>query len=216
MPLVIGQTPGGVLVPIQVDANGVVSVSAAVSSLPTLPAGDNNIGNVDIVSLPSLPAGNNNIGNVDIVTLPATPAGTNMIGKIQAWSYGHEGGSFNKDPIRFGFSGQILLDWANEDLSTGLNSIDSPAVDPGEIWVITNLTMRYAGTVPTRMDIGVYDGSDTYYAFRQVSPASATLYDRQGFWVLVEGDKIRLVVNGATEDDKAFAKAIGYRVDIDQ
>lgn len=36
-----------------------------------LPAGDNNIGNVDVATLPAIPAGNNNIGDVDIATVPA-------------------------------------------------------------------------------------------------------------------------------------------------
>lgn len=47
-----------------------------------LPAGDNNIGNVDVLTLPELPAGDNNIGNVDVVTLPPLPAGTNNIGDV--------------------------------------------------------------------------------------------------------------------------------------
>ena len=51
MPVIIGVTAGGVLVPVRVDANGVMSVSAAVSSLPSLPAGSNNIGDVDILTL---------------------------------------------------------------------------------------------------------------------------------------------------------------------
>lgn len=51
-----------------------------VLSLPALPAGNNNIGDVDIAS--ALPAGDNNIGNVDIVTLPALAAGTNNIGDV--------------------------------------------------------------------------------------------------------------------------------------
>ena len=45
-----------------------------------IPAGNNNIGNVDIAS--AIPAGNNNIGNVDIAS--ALPAGTNAIGKLSA------------------------------------------------------------------------------------------------------------------------------------
>jgi hypothetical protein len=57
-----------------INANG--SINVAVLSIA---AGDNNIGNVDIVSmpnvtvgsLPTLPAGDNNIGNVDIVTVAA-------------------------------------------------------------------------------------------------------------------------------------------------
>uniref|UniRef100_A0A6H2A0Z0 Uncharacterized protein n=1 Tax=viral metagenome TaxID=1070528 RepID=A0A6H2A0Z0_9ZZZZ len=55
-----------------------------------LPAGINNIGDVDVASLPSLPAGINNIGKVDVASQPATviagmtslPAGTNIIGKV--------------------------------------------------------------------------------------------------------------------------------------
>jgi hypothetical protein len=63
-----------------------------------LPAGTNNIGDVDVLSLPStviagmtsLPAGTNNIGDVDVLSLPSTviagmtslPAGTNNIGDV--------------------------------------------------------------------------------------------------------------------------------------
>lgn len=43
------------------------------------PAGNNNIGDVDIASIA---AGDNNIGNVDVVSLPALPAGTNTIGNV--------------------------------------------------------------------------------------------------------------------------------------
>ena len=63
-------------------------------TLPALPAGTNNIGDVDILSIAagnnnigdvdvaSIAAGDNNIGNVDIVTLPALAAGTNNIGDV--------------------------------------------------------------------------------------------------------------------------------------
>jgi hypothetical protein len=47
-----------------------------------LPAGANNIGDVDVLTLPSIPAGTNNIGDVDVLTLPALPAGTNNIGDV--------------------------------------------------------------------------------------------------------------------------------------
>jgi hypothetical protein len=55
-----------------------------VLSLPSIPAGTNNIGDVDVLSLPSIPAGSNNIGDVDVLTLPAIPAGTNTIGYVLA------------------------------------------------------------------------------------------------------------------------------------
>lgn len=59
-----------------------VSGTVAVSSLPAIPAGTNNIGDVDVLTLPALPAGTNNIGDVDVLTLPALPAGTNNIGDV--------------------------------------------------------------------------------------------------------------------------------------
>lgn len=52
-----------------------------VLTLPALPAGNNNIGDVDVASIA---AGDNNIGNVDVVTLPALPAGNNNIGDVDA------------------------------------------------------------------------------------------------------------------------------------
>jgi len=53
-----------------------------VITLPALPAGSNNIGDVDVLSLPALPAGSNNIGDVDVLTLPALPTGANTIGSV--------------------------------------------------------------------------------------------------------------------------------------
>jgi hypothetical protein len=54
-----------------------------VITLPAIPAGNNNIGDVDVASIA---AGDNNIGNVDVVTLPAIPAGNNNIGDVDVAS----------------------------------------------------------------------------------------------------------------------------------
>jgi hypothetical protein len=56
----------------------------SITTLPSLPAGTANIGDVDVLSLPSLPAGNNNIGDVDVASLPALAAGTNTIGLVRS------------------------------------------------------------------------------------------------------------------------------------
>ena len=53
-----------------------------VVTLPSIPTGSNNIGDVDVLTLPSIPAGTNNIGDVDVLTLPSIPAGTNNIGDV--------------------------------------------------------------------------------------------------------------------------------------
>lgn len=58
----------------------------AVQNTAALPAGTNNIGDVDVLTLPALPAGNNNIGDVDVASLPALPAGSNNIGDVDILS----------------------------------------------------------------------------------------------------------------------------------
>jgi hypothetical protein len=55
--------------------NAVSGNELQVDVVAALPAGDNNIGNVDIVTLPAIPAGTNNIGDVDIAG-PGTGAVT--------------------------------------------------------------------------------------------------------------------------------------------
>lgn len=58
---------------------GAVSTEMQVDVVGALPAGTNNIGDVDVATIA---AGDNNIGNVDIAS--ALPAGTNAIGKLAA------------------------------------------------------------------------------------------------------------------------------------
>ncbi len=64
---------------VSVDDNG---GSLTVDGTVALGAGSAAIGRVDIGS--SLPAGSNNIGDVDVLTLPSLPAGSNAIGKLAA------------------------------------------------------------------------------------------------------------------------------------
>lgn len=63
-----------------------IDTEVQVDVVAALPAGDNNIGNVDVVTLPALAAGTNNIGDVDVLSLPAIPAGTNNIGDVDVAS----------------------------------------------------------------------------------------------------------------------------------
>lgn len=55
-----------------VDNGGTFAVQVS-----SIAAGDNNIGNVDVVTLPALAAGTNNIGDVDVLSVPADPFGAN-------------------------------------------------------------------------------------------------------------------------------------------
>jgi hypothetical protein len=65
-----------------VEADVSVNNELLVKVNDSLPAGTNNIGDVDVLSLPALPAGTNNIGDVDVLSLPSIPAGANVIGDV--------------------------------------------------------------------------------------------------------------------------------------
>ncbi len=57
--------------------NNIATVTAVTAISSALPAGNNNIGDVDVATLPALVAGTANIGDVDVLTVPADPFGVN-------------------------------------------------------------------------------------------------------------------------------------------
>ena len=62
--------------------------SVGVSALPTLPAGSNDIGFVDINSLPALPAGGNAIGSVAVSNFPASQSVSGSVSQAGSWTVG--------------------------------------------------------------------------------------------------------------------------------
>jgi len=83
LPKLAGSNGSAIIGKINIASGQTVGISGTVD-ISSLPAGNNNIGNVDVVSLPSLPAGTNNIGEVDIASIPdvTLAAGTNNIGDV--------------------------------------------------------------------------------------------------------------------------------------
>jgi len=216
MPLIIGKTAGGVLVPILVDANGVVSVSSAVSSLPSLPAGDNNIGNVDVVTLPALPAGDNNIGNVDIVTLPALVEGSAVIGKVLSTNYGLIGGVAHKDPIRLGYSGDKSEQVSDLSADAGTNTLNGATVPAGEIWVIEAISARNVNKSAVRLLLQVSVNSVAVRLLELTTTAAAEFITWTGAITLSEGDKVQAVIFSCDADDDIYLQYHGRRIDTDQ
>ena len=125
-----------------VISSGTITAVTAITN--ALPAGNNNIGDVDVASLPALPAGTNNIGDVDIVSLPALAAGTNLIGKASAGldvSSAYDGSTAL--PIKFA---------AIAASSSGDNTVIA-AVTSKKIRVL-GYTLIAAGTVNVRFESG--------------------------------------------------------------
>lgn len=194
MPLIFGRVlASGLMVPVNVDTDG----------------------NIQADILASLPAGDNNIGNVDVVTLPALPAGTNEIGSIQARAYGYIGGAWQKNPLQWGYYGQVLLHYQNLALAAGVNNIDSAAVPANTIWVLTSITTAYVGTiVGVSIFLQIYDGATAYMLYSEAHIVTNEYLDRQGMWVLKAGDIIRYTIAGATLNDDAYLNIAGYAMTL--
>jgi hypothetical protein len=71
----------GILLP---KSGGSVAGGTSTDPIRTDPTGTTTQPVSGTVSVNALPAGTNNIGDVDVLTLPALPAGTNAIGKLAA------------------------------------------------------------------------------------------------------------------------------------
>src|SRR5512147_2136973 len=75
----VRKSDGTIVNPATEDTLALIKTTDGIKKIvDPLPAGTNNIGDVDIAS--ALPAGDNNIGNVDIAS--ALPAGDNNIGNV--------------------------------------------------------------------------------------------------------------------------------------
>jgi hypothetical protein len=194
MPLIFGRVlASGIMVPVNVDTDG----------------------NVQVDVLAALPAGNNNIGDVDVLTLPSIPSGSNLIGDVQARNLGYISGAWQKDPLRFGYSGQVYERVVNTALAAGVNNLDTSAVPAGRIWVVTSIACHYVGTVAgVVILVVIQQGANLLALYNVTAVVSNQYYDRQGQFILAAGDFVRLTVSGATLNDDARLFVNGYYVDI--
>lgn len=107
------------------------------------------------------------------------------------------------------YNGQVLQ-YKTATAITGTNTLDSDTVPSGQLWILSNLVMRYTGTVAgVSMYCNLYNGSIAY-VFYSVNPVVTIVdYDRQGQWVLQAGDRVRMTVANGTAGDNIRLWAIG-------
>lgn len=107
-----------------------------------LPAGTNNIGDVDVLTLPALPAGTNNIGDVDVLTVPADPFGANADAAVTAGATGSISAKLRS------ISRDIV---ANIVLAAGTNAIGKLAANSGIDIGDVDVTSIIPGTGATNL-----------------------------------------------------------------
>ena len=129
-------------------------------------------------------------------------------------SHGYVNGAWHKNPIELGYSGVVAYDLKNTSLAAGTNFLNSPTVPVGQLWVITSLSLKYSGTSPTGVGVDIVHDGVTIRIYRQVSPASDVVYDRQGYWILNEDDYLEGYVAGATAGNGLAFSIYGHSIDI--
>jgi hypothetical protein len=141
--------------PLQVSA-GRLWASATIDA--AIPAGTNNIGDVDLAS--AIPAGTNNIGDVDVLTLPAIPAGNNNIGDVDVASIaagtnviGRVAGMEATGTIYNGTTATTPAYAAIDAATSGDNTLVAAAGASNKIRVYA-LFLVAAGTVTARFESG--------------------------------------------------------------
>jgi len=145
------------------------------------------------------------------ITLPVSvaAAASGLVG-----THGYVNGAWQKNPIPFGYSSAVGEKINNTNLPAGDSYINSSTVPDGKIWILTNISYDYIGTTATLVSLVVYRNSVYINMFATYSPVSNHYYDRQGWWVLIPGERLRLYVFGATAGDKLYLDTIGFAVDI--
>lgn len=149
------------LLPAALGAGGGLKVDGSGTALPVSGTVTANAGSgtqaVSLAALPSLVAGTNNIGDVDVLTLPALPAGTNVIGSVtQAPSttatLTNVSASASSVTLLASNSGRLHAQLWNDSASvlylkygsTASATSCIAAVDPGERW---EMPYRYTGII---------------------------------------------------------------------
>jgi hypothetical protein len=154
-----------------------------------IPAGTNNIGDVDVLTLPALPAGDNNIGNVDLAS--AIPAGTNLIGKVSA-----------SDETSTVYNGTTALTpkFAVIDHATSGNNTIVAAVADKKIRVLSAFIVA-AGAVTARFESGADGTALTGQMSLAANSGFVLPYNPLGWFETAASALLNLELGGAVSVD---------------
>jgi hypothetical protein len=149
-------------------------------NVDSIAAGDNNIGNVDVVTLPALPAGTNNIGDVDVLTVPADPFGATADAAVAAGATGSISAKLRRATQGLEDLKTLIV------LAAGTNAIGKLAANSGVDIGDVDVTSISAG----ENHLGAVGGHSAVPSGTMTRPADTTAY--------AAGDGVTTATSGAS------------------
>jgi hypothetical protein len=176
---------------------------------------------VDVHSLPSIPAGNNNIGDVDVVSLPSNvlagmtslPAGSNVIGKVDINSPVPLRVMGKQSEAIFALESVIVAHKENTNLGAGYINLSFDTVPSGKVDIITCTSVAYGGTNPgTIIWLMVITPTVSAVMKQIVAPTNGLYYNIDATMYVPESSYVNVRIGGHTVGDDLYANIIGYRM----
>lgn len=116
--------------------------------------------------------------------------------------------------VLFNFEDTVKGAIADTNLAGGTPTVYGTAVPTDKVWVIQTISFYYAGTQPTYIAVGSYDGSSWYHCYMLEDPSMELYHPWSGAITLKDGDKIFCIVGGATAGDDLYVRYSGYVMDM--
>lgn len=207
--LIYGQN-GTLYRPVLVDANGnILFVQAAGSPFEVVQSDSSLLkATVDVAAGQTIAVTQATAANLKATV--TIPTGQDILARLQ----GYHASGWRNAPVPFGATAPYAAFVSSDTLSAGSNTLNYTAVAANTVAVITNITLRYTGTVPTSIAAFAVIGGTAYRIFTQLSPASNVVYTWQGWVVLAAGDNLRMVIAGATLNDDADSYGLGFTYSV--
>lgn len=116
----------------------------------------------------------------------------------------------------FGFHSQWLEEVDNANATAGDTWLTYTEVPPNEIWIATSVGGALTDRAPTAIEAFIYDGSSYYCIASEVAPVTRDWWKEQGWWILVEGDTMRIRVRGCNAGDDTWSSVTGFKMRVVQ
>lgn len=193
-PVLIAGDDGTFVQKIKTDSSGELQVD--VLTLPAAPDNDGvDIGDVDVISLPSIPAGSNNIGDVDIASAPTGSSAIEVQGTAA------DGASIAGDPVQVGGkdgsgNAQSLLTDTDGHLQVDILSGAGAATptNPDVNGSLVNLATTVSG------DVDSTDVGSATLKLAQVVMSSSAPFKARILTVADDAETERIVLFGQAND----------------